>query len=73
MYDPNGGGTDRIEGSEFEYDQQAGIAKADGPVEITLDRTGNLQLDAGRKMPKGQQKKVAPDPDGRPLRPTRFT
>ncbi|HUD56801.1 MAG TPA: hypothetical protein VMR02_16340 [Terracidiphilus sp.] len=65
MYDPNGGGTDRIEGSEFEYDQQAGIAKADGPVEITLDRTGNLQLDAGRKMPKGQQKKVAPDPDGK--------
>ena len=60
MYDPNGGGTDRIEGSEFEYDQQAGIAKADGPVEITLDRTGNLQPDAGRKMPKSPQKKIAP-------------
>jgi lipopolysaccharide export system protein LptA len=65
MYDPNGGGTDQIEGSEFEYDQQAGIAKADGPVEITLDRTGNLQPDAGRKMPKGQQRKVAPAPAGK--------
>jgi lipopolysaccharide export system protein LptA len=38
MYDPTEGTADRIEGSEFEYDQQAGIAKAAGPVEITLDR-----------------------------------
>jgi lipopolysaccharide export system protein LptA len=65
MYDPNGGGTDRIEGSEFEYDQQAGIAKADGPVEITLDRTGNLQPGVSRKIPTGQQKKGASDPAGK--------
>ena len=37
-YDAKGGGTDRIEGSEFEYDQGAGIASAAGPVEITLER-----------------------------------
>ena len=63
MYDPSGGGTDRIEGSEFEYDQQAGIAKADGPVEITLDRPGSLQTDP--KSAKGQQKKAAPNPAGK--------
>jgi lipopolysaccharide export system protein LptA len=38
MYGPRGGDPDSIEGSEFEYDQQAGIAKAAGPVEITLHR-----------------------------------
>lgn len=43
MYGPDGGGTDRIEGSEFEYDQQAGVAKAAGPVEITLDRPTKAQ------------------------------
>jgi lipopolysaccharide export system protein LptA len=37
MYSPSGD-VDKIEGSEFEYDQQAGIAKATGPVEITLHR-----------------------------------
>jgi lipopolysaccharide export system protein LptA len=65
MYDPNGGGTDRIEGSEFEYDQKAGIAKADGPVEITLDRPGNGIRGAGPKPGKGQQKKPMPDPAGK--------
>lgn len=39
MYDVKGG-TDRIEGSEFEYDQRSGIAKAAGQVEITLQRPG---------------------------------
>jgi len=38
MYEPDGGGPDRIEGSEFEYDQQSGVAKAAGQVEITLNR-----------------------------------
>lgn len=38
MYDPKSGAADRIEGSEFEYDQQSGVAKAAGPVEITLNR-----------------------------------
>lgn len=38
MYDPKTGAADRIEGSEFEYDQQSGVAQAAGPVEITLSR-----------------------------------
>jgi lipopolysaccharide export system protein LptA len=42
MFDPNGS-ADRIEGSEFEYDQQTGIAKAAGPVEITLNRPPSQQ------------------------------
>jgi len=66
MYDPTGGGTDRIEGSEFEYDQQAGIAQADGPVEITLDRPANAQMGtagkAGTSPAKDRKKKDAPDP-----------
>jgi lipopolysaccharide export system protein LptA len=40
MYGADGRGLDRIEGNEFEYDQQAGIAQASGPVEITLSRLG---------------------------------
>lgn len=40
MYGPNERGVDRIEGSEFEYDQRTGIAQAAGPVEITLTRPG---------------------------------
>jgi lipopolysaccharide export system protein LptA len=40
MYGANNSGMDRIEGSEFEYDQQTGIAEAAGPVEITLVRPG---------------------------------
>jgi lipopolysaccharide export system protein LptA len=65
MYDPAGGGTDRIEGSEFEYDQQAGIAQADGPVEITLDRPVNAQMGTAKKAgtsPAKEKKKDAPDP-----------
>ena len=38
LYGADGSRVDRIEGKEFEYDQQTGIAKAAGPVEITLMR-----------------------------------
>jgi lipopolysaccharide export system protein LptA len=38
LYGAQGQGIDRIEGNEFEYDQHAGIARAAGPVEITLTR-----------------------------------
>src|ERR1700758_1378771 len=41
MYGANNSGMDRIEGSEFEYDQRTGIAEAAGPVEITLTRPKN--------------------------------
>ncbi len=40
LYGPDGSRVDRIEGHEFEYDQRAGLAKATGPVEITLTRPG---------------------------------
>jgi len=36
LYAEDGSRVDRIEGSEFEYDPQAGLAKAAGPVVITL-------------------------------------
>ena len=38
LYGADGSRVDRIEGNEFEYDQQAGKARATGPVEITLTR-----------------------------------
>jgi lipopolysaccharide export system protein LptA len=40
LYGEDGSRVDRIEGGEFEYDQQSGTAKAAGPVEITLMRPG---------------------------------
>ena len=40
LYGADGSRVDRIEGSEFEYDQKAGTAKAAGVVEITLMRPG---------------------------------
>lgn len=38
LYGEDGTRVDRIKGMEFEYDDHAGIAKASGPVEITLMR-----------------------------------
>lgn len=38
LYGPDGARTDRIAGKEFEYDQQTQVAKATGPVEITMVR-----------------------------------
>ncbi len=40
LYGEDGNRVDRIEGGDFEYNQQAGIAVAAGPVEITLMRPG---------------------------------
>jgi lipopolysaccharide export system protein LptA len=40
LYGADGSRVDRIEGSEFEYDQKAGTAIAAGAVEITLMRPG---------------------------------
>jgi len=40
LYGKDGTRVDRIVGNEFEYDDHAGIAKANGPVEITLMRPG---------------------------------
>ncbi len=38
LYAEDGSRVDRIEGDEFEYDPNSGIAKAVGPVEITLSK-----------------------------------
>jgi lipopolysaccharide export system protein LptA len=51
MYGAKGGGADRIEGSEFEYDQDAGVVQAEGPVEITLDRPPAKQSTPGKPAP----------------------
>ena len=40
LYGEDGSRVDRIEGSDFEYDPKAGLAKAPGKVEITLMRPG---------------------------------
>ena len=40
LYGEDGNRVDRIEGGDFEYNQQAGIAVAAGPVDITLMRPG---------------------------------
>ena len=40
LYGADGSRVDRIEGAEFEYDKNAGTAKAAGSVEITLMRPG---------------------------------
>ena len=49
MYSPNEGGTDRIEGSDFEYNQQTGVAQASGPVEITLEQAPGVHRLAPRE------------------------
>jgi len=38
LYGDDGSRADRIEGGEFEYDQEKGVAKAAGPVEIWMTR-----------------------------------
>jgi len=38
LYGEDGSRVDRIEGKEFEYDQESGLARATGPVELTLMR-----------------------------------
>ena len=40
LYGEDGNRVDRIEGSEFEYEQKTGTAVASGPVQITLMRPG---------------------------------
>jgi lipopolysaccharide export system protein LptA len=64
LYGEDGSRVDRIEGDEFEYDQQAGTAKATGPVEITLMRPGVAPAIA----PKAAAGRVAGDkPKGSPV------
>jgi lipopolysaccharide export system protein LptA len=57
LYGEDGARVDRIEGNDFEYNQQAGIAVAAGPVEITLMRPGVAPAIA----PKAAASQVAKD------------
>jgi len=63
LYGEDGSRVDRIEGAEFEYDQQAGTAKAAGPVEITLMRPGvapAIAPKASADLAVGNKRKDAP-------------
>jgi len=51
LYGEDGSRTDSIEGDEFEYDPKSGIAKATGPVEITLMRPGTAPAIAPKATP----------------------
>jgi lipopolysaccharide export system protein LptA len=51
LYGEDGSRVDRIAGQEFEYDQKNGIAKAGGPVEITLMRPGEAPAVAPKAIP----------------------
>jgi lipopolysaccharide export system protein LptA len=51
LYGADGSRVDRIEGGEFEYNQQAGTAVAAGPVEITLMRPGVAPAIAPKAVP----------------------
>jgi lipopolysaccharide export system protein LptA len=64
LYGEDGSRVDRIEGDEFEYDQQLGTAKATGPVEITLMRPGVAPAIAPKATP-GQA--VGHNAGGKPL------
>ena len=62
LYGLDGTRVDSIEGAEFEYDQQAGLARAAGPVEITLVRPGEalaIAPKAAPAKPKGHPLAVA--------------
>ena len=51
LFGEDGSRVDRIVGAEFDYDQKNGTAKASGPVEITLMRSGVAPAIASRKNP----------------------
>ena len=51
LYGEDGNRVDRIAGAEFEYDQKNGIAKAPGPVEITLVRPREALAVAPKAIP----------------------
>ncbi len=59
LYGEDGSRVDRISGDEFEYDQKDGIAKAAGPVEITLMRPGERPAMAPKPIP-GHPPRTAP-------------
>ena len=55
IFDTHGNRMDSIQGNEFEYNQQAGTAKANGPVEIVLTRSVDAPADAADSAAAAQQ------------------
>ncbi len=51
LYGEDGSRLDRIEGDEFEYDQENNTATANGPVEITMMRPGVAPAVAPKAVP----------------------
>jgi lipopolysaccharide export system protein LptA len=66
LYGADGSRVDRIEGDEFEYDQKSGLAKAAGPVEITLMRPG-VAPGPPRRTPKATPDQAASKVKGSPV------
>jgi lipopolysaccharide export system protein LptA len=68
LYGPDGSRTDRIAGNEFEYDQQTEVARAEGPVEITMMRPETGRANAGgpstERTTGGKAQSPAPDSRG---------
>jgi lipopolysaccharide export system protein LptA len=60
LYGADGSRVDRIVGNEFEYDQQAGVATAAGPVEITMMKPGNAPAVAPKAAPQEAAAKGTP-------------
>ncbi len=60
LYGQDGRSVDRIEGNDFEYDQQSGVATAAGKVEITIARPSEALAIAPRAAGNGK-------PDSGPL------
>ena len=58
IFDTHGNRMDSIQGNEFEYNQQAGTAKANGPVEITLTRAVAASANAPGSAAAAQQVSV---------------
>ena len=66
LYGADGSRLDRIEGDEFEYDQKSGLARAAGPVEITLMRPG-VAPGPPRRTPKATPEQAASKAKGSPV------
>ena len=63
LYEDDGARIDHISGAEFDYDQKAGTAKANGPVEITLTRpsaANDTKLSTPKKPEKHDTQKAKP-------------
>jgi len=62
LYGTDGSRVDRIEGDEFDYDQKSGLARAAGPVEITLMRPGVAPAIAPKATPELAASKAKSSP-----------